>query len=84
MVVVFRVFAQVNTQAITLKKHVILLQAPVRLSVIACVPIIASAITGFNMHFGGTSLLIVTGVTLSVVESLNSQLVVRHHEGFLS
>lgn len=54
------------------------------LSVIACVPIIASAITGFNMHFGGTSLLIVTGVALSVVESLNSQLVVRHHEGFLS
>lgn len=53
------------------------------LSVIACVPILATAVTGLNMHFGGTSLLIVTGVALEVIDSLNSQLVVRHHKGFL-
>lgn len=54
------------------------------LSVIACVPILATAVTGLNMHFGGTSLLIVTGVTLEVIDSLNSHLVVRHHKGFLN
>lgn len=53
------------------------------LSVIACVPILATAVTGLNMHFGGTSLLIVTGVAIEVIDSLNSQLVVRHHKGFL-
>lgn len=53
------------------------------LSVIACVPILATAVTGLNMHFGGTSLLIVTGVALEVIDSLNSHLVVRHHKGFL-
>lgn len=53
------------------------------LSVIACVPILATAVTGLNMHFGGTSLLIVTGVALEVIDSLNSHLVIRHHKGFL-
>ena len=45
------------------------------LSVIACVPILATAVTGLNMHFGGTSLLIVTGFTLEVIDSLNSHLI---------
>lgn len=54
------------------------------LSVIACVPIIVSAITGLNLHLGGTSLLIVSGVALGVIDFLNSQLVAHHHEGFLN
>lgn len=53
------------------------------LSVIACVPILASAVTGLSMGFGGTSLLIVVGVALECMDSINSMLVIRGHKGFM-
>jgi preprotein translocase subunit SecY len=37
---------------------------------------------GFNFYFGGTSLLIVVGVAMDTVNQIESQLVMRHYDGF--
>jgi preprotein translocase subunit SecY len=37
---------------------------------------------GFNFYFGGTSLLIVVGVAMDTVNQIESQLIMRHYEGF--
>jgi preprotein translocase subunit SecY len=37
---------------------------------------------GFNFYFGGTSLLIVVGVAMDTVQQIESQLIMRHYEGF--
>src|SRR5580693_9147382 len=37
---------------------------------------------GVNFYFGGTSLLIVIGVAMDTVNQVESQLVMRHYEGF--
>ncbi len=36
-----------------------------------------------NFYFGGTSLLIVVGVAMDTVQQVESQLIMRHYEGFL-
>ena len=41
-------------------------------------------VLGVNVGFGGTTLLIVTGVALEIVKQLESQLLMRHYKGFLS
>lgn len=52
------------------------------LSLIAILPMLMKN-TGFNIAFGGTSILIVVGVALETVQQLESQLVMRHYKGFL-
>ena len=53
-------------------------------SLIALSPILLARIPQFpDMGFGGTSLLIVTGVALEFVKQLESQLLMRHYKGFL-
>ena len=52
------------------------------LAVIAILPMLLR-FTGLNIAFGGTSILIVVGVALEVVQQLESQLVMRHYKGFL-
>jgi preprotein translocase subunit SecY len=37
---------------------------------------------GVNFYFGGTSLLIVVGVAMDTVQQIESQLVMRHYDGF--
>ncbi len=37
---------------------------------------------GFNFYFGGTSLLIVVGVAMDTANQVESQLIMRHYEGF--
>jgi preprotein translocase subunit SecY len=37
---------------------------------------------GFNFYFGGTSLLIVVGVAMDTVNQIESQLIMRHYDGF--
>ena len=37
---------------------------------------------GLNFYFGGTSLLIVVGVAMDTVQQVESQLIMRHYEGF--
>ncbi|HXK62558.1 MAG TPA: preprotein translocase subunit SecY, partial [Acidobacteriota bacterium] len=38
---------------------------------------------GVTFYFGGTSLLIVVGVAMDTVQQVESQLIMRHYEGFL-
>ncbi len=54
-------------------------------AIIALIPVIMAWALGINsIGFGGTTLLIVTGVALDVIKQLESQLVVRNYKGFLS
>lgn len=53
-------------------------------AILAITPIIIENNTQFKgISFGGTSLLILVGVALDVMRTLESQLVVRHYQGFL-
>lgn len=52
------------------------------LSIIAILPMLLR-FTSLDVSFGGTSILIVVGVALEVVQQLESQLVMRHYKGFL-
>jgi len=38
---------------------------------------------GVTFYFGGTSLLIVVGVTIDTVQQVESQLIMRHYDGFM-
>ncbi len=53
-------------------------------SIIALVPSLFSLVFGVNIGFGGTTLLIVTGVALEIFKQMESQMVMRHYKGFLS
>jgi len=53
------------------------------LAIIAIIPIFVGDYMGVNLQFGGTSLLIVVGVALEVVKTLESEMMMRHHQGFL-
>ena len=53
------------------------------LCVVALLPIIVGNLTGTAIQMGGTSLLIVVGVALDTAQQLESQMVMRHHKGFL-
>lgn len=53
-------------------------------SIIAITPIILQWVFKINVGFGGTTLLIVTGVCLDLVKQMETQLLTRHYKGFLS
>jgi preprotein translocase subunit SecY len=53
-------------------------------SLIAMAPVLFQSIFGVNVGFGGTTLLIVSGVALEFVKQLESQLLMRHYKGFLN
>lgn len=57
------------------------------LSVVAILPIMMSlfggTMGGLNISLGGTSILIVVGVALELVQNLESQMMMRHYKGFL-
>ena len=53
------------------------------LSVVAILPIIVGNIGHINISLGGTSVLIMVGVALDTVRSLESQMMMRHYKGFL-
>ncbi len=52
-------------------------------SIIALMPVLFQWVFNINVGFGGTTLLIVTGVALEIVKQLESQLLMRHYKGFL-
>ena len=52
------------------------------LAIIAILPMLIR-FTDLNIAFGGTTILIVVGVALEVIQQLESQLVMRHYKGFL-
>ena len=53
------------------------------LGIIAIFPIIFGKISGVNIAMGGTSILIVVSVALETVRTMESQMMMRHHRGFL-
>ncbi len=61
----------------------ITLMGAIFLSVIAILPIVIGSVGGINISLGGTSVLIMVGVALDLVRSLESQMMMRHYKGFL-
>jgi preprotein translocase subunit SecY len=54
-------------------------------AIIAMCPVFFQWVFNINhIGFGGTTLLIVTGVALEILKQLESQLLMRHYKGFLS
>jgi preprotein translocase subunit SecY len=52
--------------------------------IIAIAPIVIEAYSNFKgIYFGGTGLLIMVGVALDTIRQIESQLVMRHYQGFL-
>ena len=61
----------------------ITLAGAVFLALIALMPNFIMAVTGLNIAFGGTGLLIVVGVALETMKQIESQLMMRHYQGFM-
>jgi preprotein translocase subunit SecY len=61
----------------------ITLAGAVFLAFIALLPNLVMALTGLNLYFGGTSLLIVVGVALETMKQIESHLLMRHYQGFM-
>lgn len=61
----------------------ITLAGAIFLAFIALLPLALSAATGLNIGFGGTGLLIVVSVALETMKQLESQLLMRHYQGFM-
>ena len=54
------------------------------LAFVALLPVIVGAVIGNNqLAIGGTSVIIVVGVALETVKSLEAQMLMRHYKGFL-
>jgi preprotein translocase subunit SecY len=53
------------------------------LALIVLLPTALYKVMGVQFYFGGTSLLIVVGVALDTMQQMESQLLMRHYEGFL-
>lgn len=53
------------------------------LALIATVPTLVFSFTKLQVHFGGTALLIVTGVALETMKQIEAQMLMRHYKGFL-
>lgn len=54
------------------------------LTIVAIIPIFFGGISGAQVSFGGTSLIIVVGVLLETMKQIESQMLVRHYKGFLN
>ncbi len=53
------------------------------LTTVALLPFAMRPLTGVDIAFGGTSLLIMVGVALRTMQEIESHLVMRHYEGFM-
>lgn len=59
------------------------LSGAIFLAVIAILPLILGVLANIDLRFGGTSLLIIVGVSLETVKQLEAQMLMRHYQGFL-
>jgi len=59
------------------------LAGAILLALIALLPNFVMAITGLNIFFGGTALLIVVGVALETMKQIESHLLMRNYQGFM-
>ncbi|HAS92569.1 MAG TPA: preprotein translocase subunit SecY [Clostridiales bacterium] len=55
----------------------------IALAIIATIPTLVFSFTNLRINFGGTSLLIVTGVALETMKQIEAQMIMRHYKGFL-
>jgi preprotein translocase subunit SecY len=62
----------------------ITLPGAIFLMIIALVPFVVLKLWNINLPFGGTSVLIAVGVMLETMKQIDSQLMMRNYEGFLS
>ena len=53
------------------------------IAAVAIMPIIMGSVAQINIALGGTSIIIVVGVALDTVKQLESQMMMRHYNGFL-
>lgn len=53
------------------------------LGFMAIMPSITTALLGFDIGFGGTSIIIAVGVALDTMKQIESQLIMRQYEGFM-
>jgi preprotein translocase subunit SecY len=54
------------------------------LALVAVIPnILGGLVGGASLQFGGTSLLIAVGVALDTMKQMESQLLIRHYQGFM-
>jgi preprotein translocase subunit SecY len=63
--------------------HRLTLAGALFLAIIAILPNLILASTELQISFGGTSLLIVVGVAIETMKQIESQMVMRHYQGFL-
>ena len=61
----------------------ITLAGAVFLAIIALSPTLIMRVTGMNINFGGTALLIVVGVAMETMKQVEAQMLMRHYQGFL-
>ena len=54
------------------------------LVIVQIIPFFFNGVFGADVSFGGTSLIIVVGVVLETIKQIESQMLVRNYEGFLS
>jgi len=59
------------------------LAGAVFLTIVALLPFAMGPLTGVQIQFGGTSVLIMTGVALQTMQQIESHLLMRHYEGFM-
>ena len=55
----------------------------IMLIAVVAIPAIAGGLFNTNVSFGGTSLIIIVGVVLETIQSIDAQLAVRTYKGFL-
>lgn len=72
-----------TAEYITKVANRITLAGAIFLALIAVLPSILMSITALPLYFGGTGLLIVVGVALDTMKQLESNLLMRHYQGFL-
>ena len=56
----------------------------VGLTIVVLIPIFFNGVFGASVSFGGTSIIIIVGVTLETLKKIESQMLVRNYKGFLS
>ena len=71
------------TEMLNKALHKMALTGSFYLAIIALMPMVFSLISGTQISFGGTSLMIMSSVALEIVRSMEGYLTVRHHKGFL-
>ncbi len=73
-----------TTEYLTKVLNYIIMIGAIGLTIVCIIPIIFSGIFSANFSFGGTSLIIIVGVTIETIKQIESQLLVRHYKGFLN